>query len=148
MRRSHEPLRGHRPIPSFRCSSRSHINAGSWLRHGHRHRAARIACPKQSKLYLSSRVRPRVDTSVFERGYVLKETRSPGAVRQRDNLCRDVTTDVIRLRLLSLPFGIFREIGAVTISLVERTYLLLKLGNINVGLFVFSLLIHISRTIS
>jgi len=67
MRRSHEtPPRTPCPIPSFRCSSRSHINAGSWLRHGHRHRAARIACPKQSKLYLSSRARPRVDTSGFE----------------------------------------------------------------------------------
>jgi len=67
VRRSHEtPPRAPCPIPSFRCSSRSHINAGSWLRHGHRHRAARIACPKQSKPYLSSRARPRVDTSGFE----------------------------------------------------------------------------------
>lgn len=107
MRRSHESLRGHRPIPSFQCSSRSHINASSCLRHGHRHRAARIACPKQSKLYLSSRVRPQVDTSGFERAYVLKEatrscrfSKSPAA--QFDSAVTSVATSRIRLETLAL----------------------------------------------
>lgn len=95
--RSHESLPPtRRPIPSFRCSSRSHINVGSWLRHGHRHRAARIACPKQSKLYLSSRVRPRVDTSVFERADILKGGNARPSVlqvpAQLDNAVTSVAT--------------------------------------------------------